>query len=92
MPQSVFVPAGHGEDGISQCVATVRKGGLRGGEKDLAALCNMFPEAEIFTPVYLPSKVSPLIGRHNVHTTSSQTCRWRPHVPEIPADDAAHGP
>ena len=44
--------------------------GMRGGEKVLEALCNMFPEAEIFTHVYEPSKVSPLIRRHKVHTTS----------------------
>lgn len=44
--------------------------GMRGGEKVLEALCRMFPEAEIFTHVYLPEKVSETIRRHKVHTTS----------------------
>ncbi|WP_428926312.1 glycosyltransferase [Marinibacterium sp. SX1] len=44
--------------------------GMRGGEKVLEALCRMFPEAEIFTHVYAPEKVSPLIRSHKVHTTS----------------------
>ncbi len=44
--------------------------GMRGGEKVLESLCNMFPQAEIFTHVYVPEKVSPTIRRHKVHTTS----------------------
>ncbi|MCR9125577.1 MAG: glycosyltransferase [Rhodobacteraceae bacterium] len=44
--------------------------GMRGGEKVIEALCRMFPQAEIFTHVYLPDKVSPLIRSHKVHTTS----------------------
>ncbi len=44
--------------------------GMRGGEKVLEALCRMFPDAEIFTHVYVPEKVSPTIRRHKVHTTS----------------------
>ncbi|MEM8728775.1 MAG: glycosyltransferase [Pseudomonadota bacterium] len=44
--------------------------GMRGGEKVLEALCRMFPDADIFTHVYAPDKVSPLIRRHKVCTTS----------------------
>ncbi|MEX0284245.1 MAG: glycosyltransferase [Paracoccaceae bacterium] len=44
--------------------------GMRGGEKVLESLCRMFPEAEIFTHVYVPKKVSPTIRRHKVHETS----------------------
>lgn len=44
--------------------------GMRGGEKVLEALCRMFPQAEIFTHVYVPEKVSATIRRHKVHTTS----------------------
>ena len=44
--------------------------GMRGGEKVLESLLRMFPEAEIFTHVYVPEKVSPLIRSHKVHTTS----------------------
>lgn len=44
--------------------------GMRGGEKVLESLLRMFPEAEIFTHVYMPDRVSPLIRSHKVHTTS----------------------
>lgn len=44
--------------------------GMRGGEKVLEALLRMFPDAEIFTHVYQPDRVSPLIRSHKVHTTS----------------------
>ena len=44
--------------------------GMRGGEKVLEALCRMFPQAEIFTHVYVPGNVSDTIRRHKVHTTS----------------------
>lgn len=44
--------------------------GMRGGEKVLESLLRMFPEAEIFTHVYVPDRVSPLIRSHKVHTTS----------------------
>jgi glycosyltransferase involved in cell wall biosynthesis len=44
--------------------------GMRGGEKVLESLLCMFPDAEIFTHVYVPDKVSPLIRSHKVHTTS----------------------
>lgn len=44
--------------------------GMRGGEQVLEALCRMFPQADIFTHVYVPEKVSPLINRHRVFTTS----------------------
>lgn len=44
--------------------------GMRGGEKVLEALCRMFPQADIYTHVYDPAKVSDTIRRHRVHTTS----------------------
>ncbi len=44
--------------------------GMRGGEKVLESLCRMFPQADIFTHVYDPDRVSPLIRRHKVTTTS----------------------
>ncbi len=44
--------------------------GMRGGEKVLESLCRMFPEADIFTHVYLPGRISPVINRHRVRTTS----------------------
>ena len=42
---------------------------MRGGEKMLEALLEMFPEADIYTHVYNPGKVSPLIGSRRVFTS-----------------------
>lgn len=42
---------------------------MRGGEKVLEALCEMFPQADIFTHAYDPSAVSPVIRRHRVTTS-----------------------
>jgi glycosyltransferase involved in cell wall biosynthesis len=43
--------------------------GMRGGEKVVEALCEMFPQADIFTHVYLPDAVSDAIRRHRVITS-----------------------
>jgi glycosyltransferase involved in cell wall biosynthesis len=45
---------------------------MRGGEKVLEALCDLFPEADIFTHVYDPKKVSPKIRERKVYTTFIQ--------------------
>jgi glycosyltransferase involved in cell wall biosynthesis len=42
---------------------------MRGGEHVLEALCKMFPQADIFTHVYDPQKISGTIRKHNVFTT-----------------------
>ncbi|MEI4473736.1 glycosyltransferase [Frigidibacter sp. MR17.24] len=42
---------------------------MRGGEKVLEALCEMYPQADIFTHAYVPEAVSPTIRRHKVTTT-----------------------
>jgi len=42
---------------------------MRGGEKMLEALLEMFPEADIFTHVYNPKAISPLINSHRVFTS-----------------------
>lgn len=42
---------------------------MRGGERVLEALCEMFPEADIFTHVYSPECMSPTIRRHTVKTS-----------------------
>ncbi len=42
---------------------------MRGGEKVLEALCEMYPDADIFTHVYDPDNVSEIIRSHNVFTT-----------------------
>jgi glycosyltransferase involved in cell wall biosynthesis len=43
--------------------------GMRGGEKVVEALCNMFPEADIFTHAYAPEAISPTIRAHRVQTS-----------------------
>ncbi|MDR3284124.1 MAG: glycosyltransferase [Treponema sp.] len=42
---------------------------MRGGEKVLEALLGLFPQADIYTHVYDPKAVSPLIGAHKVYTS-----------------------
>ncbi|GHV16190.1 glycosyl transferase [Spirochaetia bacterium] len=42
---------------------------MRGGEKVIEALLEMFPKADIYTHVYNPQAVSPLIKSHNVYTS-----------------------
>jgi glycosyltransferase involved in cell wall biosynthesis len=43
--------------------------GLRGGEKVVEALCEMYPEADIFTHVYVPEAMSERIKAHRVTTS-----------------------
>jgi glycosyltransferase involved in cell wall biosynthesis len=42
---------------------------MRGGEKVVEALCELFPQADIFTNVYEPARVSETIRRREVRTT-----------------------
>lgn len=42
---------------------------MRGGERVLERMLEMFPDADIFTHVYLPDKVSRRISSHTVKTT-----------------------
>ncbi len=49
---------------------------MRGGEKVVEALCELFPEADIFTHVYEPSAVSDTINRHRVRTSFIQRLPW----------------
>lgn len=43
--------------------------GMRGGEKVIDALCEMYPQADIFTHVYVPEMVSDRIRKHRVIPT-----------------------
>lgn len=45
---------------------------MRGGEKVLEALCELFPQADIYTHVYDPEGISETIRAHKVHTTFIQ--------------------
>ena len=42
---------------------------MRGGEKVLEELCRMFPDADIYTNVYVPQKISETIRSHKIYTT-----------------------
>jgi glycosyltransferase involved in cell wall biosynthesis len=43
--------------------------GMRGGEKVIEALCEMYPQADIFTHVYVPEMVSDRIRKHRIVPT-----------------------
>jgi glycosyltransferase involved in cell wall biosynthesis len=42
--------------------------GMRGGERVLEALCELYPGAELFTMIHVPGSVSPAIERHRIHS------------------------
>lgn len=46
--------------------------GMRGGEKVLEVLADLFPKADIFTLVHLKGRVSPAIERHRMITSPIQ--------------------
>jgi glycosyltransferase involved in cell wall biosynthesis len=43
--------------------------GMRGGEKVLESLCELYPDADIFTHVLNPAAISPTLQRHRIHTS-----------------------
>ena len=43
--------------------------GMRGGEKCLEVFCELYPEADVYTLVYAPERISATIRRMNVHTS-----------------------
>jgi glycosyltransferase involved in cell wall biosynthesis len=47
--------------------------GMRGGEKVLELLCELFPTADIFTLVYVRGKLTPTIERHRIITSPLQS-------------------
>ena len=46
--------------------------GMRGGEKVLEALCELFPAADLFTLFHVPGSVSPAIERRRITTSFVQ--------------------
>jgi glycosyltransferase involved in cell wall biosynthesis len=60
---------------------------MRGGEKVVETLCEMFPTADIYTLFYDPENVSPTIRAHTVHTSFLQPLRkyYRSILPLMPA-------
>jgi glycosyltransferase involved in cell wall biosynthesis len=59
---------------------------MRGGEKVVESLCNLLPDADIFTLFYDPDRVSPLIRSHHVRASFLQTFRkcYRSMLPWMP--------
>ena len=49
--------------------------GMRGGEKVLEAICELYPEATVYTLVRVPGSVSPSLERRRIHTSATQ---WLP--------------
>ena len=63
---------------------------MRGGEKVLDALCERFPQAEVFTLVHVRGSVSPAIERARPHTSFVQRLPfvrqlYRMYLPLFPA-------
>ncbi len=60
--------------------------GMRGGEAVLAALCRMFPQADLFTLFYDPSRVSEEIRKHRVTASYLNPLRrwYRSLLPLMP--------
>jgi glycosyltransferase involved in cell wall biosynthesis len=63
--------------------------GMRGGEKVLEVLCELFPEADLFTLFHRRGSVSPAIERHRIHTSFVQqlplaAAHYRRYLPLFP--------
>jgi glycosyltransferase involved in cell wall biosynthesis len=43
--------------------------GMRGGERVIEILCNMFPDARIYTLLHNPEAISSTINAHDIHTS-----------------------
>lgn len=64
--------------------------GMRGGEKALERLCELFPEAELFTLLHVPGSVSRLIEARPIHTAFTQhlplaSKAYRYYLPVFPS-------
>jgi glycosyltransferase involved in cell wall biosynthesis len=64
--------------------------GMRGGEKVLEALCDLFPAAPVHTLFHFPGTVSAAIERHPIHTSFLQHApglrrHYRRYLPLFPA-------
>jgi glycosyltransferase involved in cell wall biosynthesis len=64
--------------------------GMRGGEKVLEALLELFPDGEIFTLLHVPGSVSPAIEARRIHTSFVQRLplaarHYRRYLPLFPS-------
>lgn len=63
--------------------------GMRGGEKVLEVLCELFPEADLFTLIHNPGSVSEVIERRRIFTSfinrlPGKRTRYRYYLPLFP--------
>ena len=63
--------------------------GMRGGERCLEVLCELFPDAPLFTLLHVPGTVSPAIERRRIVTSFVQrmpqaAARYRYYLPVFP--------
>jgi glycosyltransferase involved in cell wall biosynthesis len=63
--------------------------GMRGGERCLEVLCELFPGAPLFTLLHVPGSVSPVIENRRIVTSAVQrlpgaTTRYRHYLPLFP--------
>jgi glycosyltransferase involved in cell wall biosynthesis len=49
---------------------------MRGGEKMLEALLELFPQADVYTHVYDPGRISSPIKKHRIYTSSVNKLPW----------------
>jgi glycosyltransferase involved in cell wall biosynthesis len=64
--------------------------GMRGGEKVLDVLCELFPDADLYTLLHVPGSVSPRIEQRRIHTSFIQhlprvATGYRRYLPLFPA-------
>jgi len=64
--------------------------GMRGGEKCLEVLCELFPDAPIYTLLHVKGAMSPLIESREIHTSFIQHLpsveeKYRMYLPFFPA-------
>ena len=64
--------------------------GMRGGERCLEALCELYPDADLFTLLHVPGSVTPVIERRRIVTSFIQSLpgaatRYRTYLPLFPA-------
>lgn len=63
--------------------------GMRGGEKCLEVFCRLYPDADLYTLLHLPGKVSPPIERMRIKTSFLQKLpgvetKYRYYLPVMP--------
>ena len=63
--------------------------GMRGGEKVLEAMCEIWPDADVYTLLHIPGKLSPAIEAMNIRTSFIQNLplaasKYRNYLPLFP--------